>query len=80
MATHSVKLHLEHSISVGNNDFCFDVIEDDSKIGTLKVSRGTVDWFPKNSKKLHYSMDWSALGDLIMQNGREKDRPVRRRR
>lgn len=61
MGIHRVNLSTHGDIDVTNSDFEFEVFEDDLKLGTLKVSRGSVDWFPRDNKKTHFVMDWADL-------------------
>ena len=36
---------------LGNADIEFHAWNDDEKVGTLRVSKGALEWFPKDSKK-----------------------------
>jgi len=46
----------------------FEVFENDEKIGTLHVSKGSIDWRPKGPSSWH-CMDWVKFGDLMKQHG-----------
>lgn len=80
MAKHEVKLVTHRRIEVGNADFEFEVHEDGAMLGTLKVSRGSVDWRPRNKMVSCYELQWAELDNLMRSQGREKKVPARRRR
>jgi hypothetical protein len=74
MAVHKVKLNTTDNIDVGNTDFCFAVFMDGSKLGTLKISRGAVDWLPTGRSTSHYALSWEELNDLMTEQGHKKTR------
>jgi hypothetical protein len=49
-----------------NSDVVFDAIrEDQGKVGTLKVSKGGVDWRPGRGKKV-YTFSWDQFHAAIV--------------
>lgn len=51
MAEHHVTLRIQKDIEVGNTDLKVKVWSDDMKVGTLYISKGTIDWRPLNAKR-----------------------------
>ena len=72
MAKHDVRLKLQAEVPVGNVDLEIPVRIDGALRGRLQISTGTVDWRPRSSKK-PIRLTWSALADLIEENGRRVD-------
>jgi hypothetical protein len=52
--------------SVINRDVEFLVYRDGKKLGTLKISRGSLDWIPSNGTVTRY-LSWSDFA-LIMES------------
>ena len=52
------------SRTLGRSDVEFQVYSDDEMLGTLKVSKGTIVWFPANTT-YGFSLEWEKL-DKIM--------------
>ena len=63
MPVHSLKLSLP-STEIANSDVIIDVHQDGSKHGTLKISKGGIDWHPKNAKS-HISLNWTQFDKMI---------------
>jgi hypothetical protein len=80
MAKHEVKLTTDGKIEVSNADFAFEVHEDGEKLGTLKVSKGSVDWLPHHNEVTHYELYWAEVDKLFLTQGRKKTVPRRRGR
>jgi hypothetical protein len=51
---------------LGRSDVEFIVKDDGEVLGTLKVSKGSLVWFPKNTTKGH-KIPWNRF-DTLMQN------------
>lgn len=47
-----------------NSDVRFEIFSDAQKLGTLLVSKGTVDWFPRNAQTA-ISLEWEDLAVLL---------------
>lgn len=67
MAKHEVGLTLPN-LPIVNTDAEFEIQRDGEKLGTLKVSRGTVEWVPRNHH-YGYHLDWAAFDDLMRSKG-----------
>jgi hypothetical protein len=70
MTNHRMESRTTDTIDAGNTDFKFGAYADNSKLGTLKISRGTVDWLPVHGKKAHYELTWTEPGELMKDRGR----------
>lgn len=67
MATHSVNFTLPWR-PLGKEDALFRVIADGDLLGTLKVSKGAVVWWPGNAK-LGYKMTWERFDRAMREEG-----------
>ena len=61
----------EHKITVAqptrevvNNDYQFDIHSDGAKLGSLSVSKGSVEWRPRNAK-LSVNISWEDFVHLL---------------
>ena len=63
MAKHSLKLNLP-STEIANSDVIIDVFQDGKKHGTLKISKGAIDWHPKNANS-PISLNWTQFDKII---------------
>jgi hypothetical protein len=61
--------------TVGKADIEFKVFNDDGRLGTLRVSKGSVVWYREHAKRGH-KISWYRLGQLIEAHGN----PVEKRR
>ena len=67
MATHEINMTIPPEI-VLNKDVEFAISSDGSKIGTLKISRGTVEWLPANHK-YGYHVSWEDFDKMMREKG-----------
>ncbi len=65
MPKHSLKLSLP-STEIANSDVTLDVFQDGKKYGTITMSRGGIDWYPKNVST-PISMNWASF-DKVMKD------------
>ncbi len=63
MATHDIKFSIPEK-DLGNVDISFSIKEDGKQLGKLDVSKGGIDWYPKNAK-VAKSFSWSKLAELL---------------
>jgi hypothetical protein len=61
---------------LGKRDIVFRVSKNDALFGTLRVSKGGVDWFPLK-KQLGYGFDWSRIDRLFRKEGDERRHKTR---
>jgi len=68
MPKHSLKLSLP-STEIANSDVIIDVHQDGKKHGTIKISKGGVDWQPKNVAN-SISLNWTQFDKIIRDSQR----------
>lgn len=72
MASHAVSFTIPER-QLGKADIAFDIKKDKEKLGELRVSNGSVVWFPKN-KRQGYRISWMQLDDLFVKNGKKVEK------
>ncbi len=50
MPKHDVYATLPNAL-LGKKDAFFDIYKDGEKCGTIMISKGSIEWYPKNAKK-----------------------------
>ena len=65
MAEHRITVHPSKPLEVNAADLVIEVTSDGSKLGELRVSRGTIDWVPKNHTYPSKSLTWERF-DAVM--------------
>jgi nitrogen fixation protein FixH len=68
MAKHDISFRLP-ARPIKNTDATFKVHSDDELLGTLKVSRGSLEWSPANARK-GYHINWEDFNVLMQQEGK----------
>jgi len=68
MARHDVEMRIPTTKMVLHADVVFEVRSDDEKLGELHVSQGSIDWYPRSSKKPR-RLRWEQF-DRLMDEGR----------
>lgn len=53
------------SIPVQNSDIEFEVRENGALVGRLRISKGGIDWYRKNAKKLTGKASWTQLQEFL---------------
>jgi hypothetical protein len=74
MPTHETRLEIRHGITVVNTDIEVEVRADGKRLGTLRISRGSIDWIT-SPKQIPRRLSWERFADLAETYGR----PVRSR-
>lgn len=64
MATHKITMSLPAGVVI-NSDIEFVVMSGTTKLGELHLSKGSIDWRPKNSKKTEYRLTWERFAKLM---------------
>ena len=72
MAVHNVSFNIP-TRELGKADVEFVVKKDNTKLGELHVSNGSVVWFPTGNS-YGYKMPWADLGILLVQNGSRSEK------
>jgi hypothetical protein len=69
---------MAHEISLGinskfvlNKDVEVDVKADGSKLGTLLISKGNIEWLPAGNHVNKHRLSWKKLAELMEAEGRE---------
>lgn len=70
MPSHELNLKIANSIPVGNTDIKIEVHIDGAKRGTLKISRGSVDWLPSPASKRGHRLTWTQFAKLMEDYGK----------
>ena len=73
MAIHDVTFSVPDR-PLGKTDIEFHVVADDTKLGTLRVSKGALVWYPKKGKS-GLKISWATFDSFM----RDKGRPAERR-
>lgn len=63
MAKHNVYMNLPLR-ELGNVDAQFNIYRDEEKLGTITISKGAFEWYPKNSRK-PIAISWSDFDQMI---------------
>lgn len=67
MSTHDIFMAMPEKV-VLNKDVVFDVYSDKSKLGTLKISKGSLEWAPANFIK-GFHMEWEQFDGMMREYG-----------
>jgi hypothetical protein len=73
MATHDISLKIPHGITVVNTDIEVIVREDGEVLGRVRISRGSIDWIPRLSRRAK-TMRWRRFGDVMEDYGTTRRR------
>ena len=63
MPTHDVYGTLPFAL-LGKKDAFFEIYQDGKKLGTITISKGSIEWYSKNAK-LPYSLSWGEFDKMI---------------
>jgi hypothetical protein len=67
MSIHDIQMSIPEKM-VLNKDVVFEVYSDKSKLGTLKISKGTIEWAPSNFAN-GFHMLWEHFDRMMRQYG-----------
>jgi hypothetical protein len=73
MPVHEVYFSLP-TRNIMNADAEFEIISDGNKLGSLRISRGSLEWQPANSP-LRLQMSWENFNDVMRELGSRKSIP-----
>ena len=63
MATHNVYATLPNA-QLRNKDAFFKIYRNGKKLGTITISKGSIEWYPANAKQ-PYTMRWLQFDKMI---------------
>jgi hypothetical protein len=69
MAARNVKMGMGE-VDVKNVDVEFVVRDGTAKAGTLRISKGGVDWVPTRNSANYHSVTWKELENLLIEYGK----------
>lgn len=58
------------SHDVVNSDVTIQVKSDDTLLGRIEISKGSIDWWPANNSKNHYKMAWETFQAVMETHGK----------
>ncbi len=64
MAEHRITVHPSKPLEVNAADLVIEVTSDGEKLGELRVSRGTIDWAPRNHS-VAKSVTWEQFDAMM---------------
>lgn len=64
MAKHDIRMN-QLVKDLGRVDTVFEVFIDGAKRGQMQISKGGIDWWPRNAKKSFHTKSWSQLADFL---------------
>jgi hypothetical protein len=64
VAQQRVTLEINHAIEVGNVDLTFKVRDGSRLVGTLTISKGTIDW-KKSGAHTSVQKTWTEFGNVM---------------
>ncbi len=53
-------------------DVTFEVKKDESKLGTLLISKGNIEWVPAGNSVNKHRMSWAKFAELMESEGRPR--------
>lgn len=70
MSTHEIQMAMPEK-TVLNKDVVFDVYSDHNKLGTLKISKGSVEWAPANFAR-GFHLAWEQFDRMMRARGNQQ--------
>jgi hypothetical protein len=67
MSAHDIFMAMPEKV-VLNKDVVFDVYSDNNKLGTLKVSKGSIEWAPASFNR-GFHLFWEQFDHLMREHG-----------
>ena len=68
MPKHEIDLEVPQVVTVLHKDVTIRVWEDDELLGTLRISKGSIDWRPKSARYVR-RMGWSKFDRVMEERG-----------
>ena len=71
MATHEVSFELPQKLVLAK-DVVFTIKSDGSKLGTLLISKGNIEWVPASHSVKKRRLTWEKFAELMESEGKVK--------
>jgi len=71
MARHQVTITRIPRMLVGGNDIVFEVKENETKLGDLRVSQGNLFWLP-TGHNIGRVLEWTQFDQIAKEHGRRR--------
>ena len=68
MPVHDVRLLIQNELPLGITDVVFKVRANRRLVGTVRISRGAIDFTPRNGPRVR--MNWDRFAELMQDAGR----------
>ena len=65
---HEVKINLQSKL-VQRQDVEIEVKKDDSKLGTILISKGNIEWVPSGNSENKHRLSWTKFAALMESEG-----------
>jgi len=69
MAIHTVSLTFKSPIPLANKDIEIEVHEDRAVLGTIKISKGSLDWRPRGRSVNIHRLTWAKFAEIAERDG-----------
>lgn len=69
MPTHEVNINL-HTKIVHSKDVEFEIKSDGSKLGTMLISKGNIEWLPVGNSVNKQRLSWEKFAEIMQEHGR----------
>jgi hypothetical protein len=69
--SHEVRMDISNAF-VPKTDVTFDIRENGSKLGTLLISRGNIEWVPAGNSVNKRRMTWAKFAKFMRTKGAKK--------
>ncbi len=69
MATHEVSFEIPQKFALAK-DVVFEIKSNETKLGTLLISKGNVEWIPANNSVKKRRLSWEKFAELMEIEGK----------
>jgi hypothetical protein len=69
MPSHDISFEVPEKILL-SKDMKFDIKSDGSKLGTMLISKGNIEWIPASNSVNKYRLSWEAFAEMMQSAGR----------
>ena len=69
MAIHEVSFNVPQNFAL-SKDIEFNIKSDGSKLGTLLISKGNIEWVPASNSVKKHRLNWEQFAELMESRGK----------